>query len=317
MTGSVPATALAALTALVLGGCGGPSAGAEPVAGGGRTVDHGLGSTEVPEEPERVVPLGGIYTANLLALGIVPAAVGDSDAYEMRPYAELLPPDVDLEALPTIGDPYDPVLEAVTAAAPDLVVGDEINEPFYEELSAIAPTVLVVYGTNGGWRERFSAVAEAVGRADRGDAVDAEYQAELDALPESVRAETVAFARADPDGSFRIDSLPTAFAGSVAEDAGIPTLQPEGVGEFNEGSGYLQLSAENLRMLQGADRIVLGDNSAYDPELEDSLSVLQRNPLWADLPAVRDGRVEQVPGPVYNGGNHYAARLLLQALTDG
>jgi ABC-type Fe3+-hydroxamate transport system substrate-binding protein len=262
------------------------------------------------------VTLGGIYTANLVALGLTPVGVGDPDAFEAQSYDQLFPQGVDLAQVETIGDPYEPNLEAVARLRPDLVIGDEFNEAFYDDLSGVAPTVLVTYGANGGWRERFEAVAEAVGREEQGRAVDAEYQAELDGLPDDVRDQTVAFVRADPDGSFRIDSLPTAFAGSVAEDAGIPTLQPQGIGEFDEGSGFLQLSAENLTVLREADRIVLGDNSAYDPELEDSLAVLQRNPLWSSLPAVQSGAVEQVPGPVYNGGNHYSARLLLQALVD-
>lgn len=65
-------------------------------------------------------------------------------------------------------------------------------------------------------------IADAVGRSDRVAAVDAEYEAELAALPNGLRQEVVAIVRSDDDGSFRIDSLSTAFPGSVAEDAGVP-----------------------------------------------------------------------------------------------
>lgn len=51
---------------------------------------------------------------------------------------------------------------------------------------------------------------------------------------------------------------------------------------------------------------MLGDSSFYDPALADSLSELERNPLWSTLPAVKAGRVVQIPGPIYNGGNYYA-----------
>ncbi len=33
-------------------------------------------------------------------------------------------------------------------------------------------------------------------------------------------------------------------------------------------------------------------------------------------PPVRAGKVLQVPGQIYNGGNHYAAELLLRAIAD-
>lgn len=291
------------------------SAPTDPASPATRTISHALGDTVVPTSPAAVVTLGGIYTANLLSLGITPAAIGDGDAFEMQSYAALLP-DVDLDAIPTIGDPYEPDLEAIAAADPDLVVSDEFLEAVHDELSVIAPTVLVSYMSNGGWRERFPLIADAVGRADAAQAVDDAYQQVIDGLPEGLGDEVIAFVRADPDGAFRIDSLPSAFPGSVAEDAGIPTLQPEGVGTFEEGSGFLELSAENLDVLADADRIVLGDNSFYDPTLDDTLSILAQNPLWEGLPAVQAGKVIQIPGPVYNGGNHYAATLLLEALAD-
>jgi len=278
-----------------------------------RSIDHALGTTAVPADPQAVVALGIAFEA-LLVLGITPAAIGDRSARVAETYGELLP-DVDLDAIPTIGDAYEPNIEAVAAQRPDLIVGDEFIGDFYEDLSAIAPTVLVGYLSNGGWRERFPAIADAVGRADRVEAIDAEYQAVIDGLPESLGDEVVAFVRDAGPEAFRIDSLPAAFPGSVAEDAGIPTLQPEGVGEFNQDSGFLEASAENLGALDGATLIVLADNSFYDPEVADSLSVLEQNPLWATLPAVQAGRVIQIPGPIYNGGNYYAATLLLQALS--
>lgn len=220
----------------------------------------------------------------------------------------------DISVVPTVGDPYEPSLESIAARRPDLIVGDEFLGELYDDLSGAAPTVLVTYINNGGWRERFPAVAEAVGRADRVEGIDAEYQAAIDALPADLARSTVAFVRADADGSFRIDSLPTAFPGSVADDAGIPTLQPDGVGELEEDSGFLQLSGEQLGVLAEADVIVLSDDSFYGPDLPDSRSVLEANPLWDTLPAVTADQVLQIPGPIYNGGNYYAAMLLLDAL---
>lgn len=305
-----------ALAPLLLVACGTSDpvrVGDSSPAGATRTVEHTSGTTEVPAEPQRVVALGNVYSAQLAALGVPLVGIGDDDAFQAEPFAELLPEGTDLAAVDTIGDPYEPNLEAIAALEPDLILGDEFLE-VYDQLSAVAPTVLVEWGANGGWRKRFLAVAEAVGREDRAAEVERVYEEELAALSEQARSQTVAFVRVTPEGGFRIDSLATAFPGSVADDAGVPTLQPEGVGQFEEGSGFLELSAENLTVLAQADRIVLGDNSFYDPSLEDSLSVLQRNPLWAGLPAVQTGQVSQVPGPIYNGGNHASARLLLREL---
>lgn len=200
---------------------------------GPRTVRHAAGVSEVPQDPDRVVTLGGLYTGAALAVGVVPVAVGDSDARELSVYDDLLPADVDLAGLPTVGDPYAPNAEALLAAEPDLLLGDEFQEQ-YERLAEIAPTVLVRYRSNGGWRERFPDLAEALGRSDRVAEVDRAYQADLDAFPDAAREQTTAFVRAEPGGTFRIDGLAAAFAGSVAEDGaqghspGAPRRSAEG-----------------------------------------------------------------------------------------
>ncbi len=308
---------LAALAAArLLSACGDSSASSRPPAAGPatRSISHALGRSDVPLRPERVVALGGIYVANLLGLGLVPTGMGDDTGRQIEVYRDHLAGLADVAEVPTVGDDYEPSIEAVAALRPDLIVGDEFLEDLYPKLAAVAPTVAVTYINNGGWRERFPKVAEAVGRADGVDRVEAPYLAALEQARGRMAGQTVGFVRADGDGGFRLDTLPSAFAGSVAEDAGITTLQPKDIGTFDEGSGFLDLSAEHLGVLAGATALVLGDSSFYDPSVPDTLSVVMRNPLWATLPAVKNDRVVQVPGPIYNGGNHYAATLLLGAL---
>jgi iron complex transport system substrate-binding protein len=300
--------------AILLGGCGG-SGDETSSSGETRRVEHFAGTTEVPAEPERVVALGGIYLANLISLGITPVAAGDDTEAQLGDVEELLPEDLEIGEIERIGDPYEPNIEAIAATEPDLIVGDEFHEEVYDQLSGIAPTVLVEYISNGGWRERFPDVAEAVGRANRIEEAEAGYEETIRNLPGEVRNSTVAFIRPDV-GQFRIDSLPSAFPGSVAEDAGIPTLEvPEGVGELDEGSGFVTVSDELLDVVAAADLIVVPDFRSLGED-SDSVSRFERNPLWERLPAVRERKVLQIPGLVYNGGNHYAAEALLREIED-
>lgn len=298
---------------LLLTGCGSNGGDGSDASGQTRTVEHSAGTTKVPAEPGRIVALGGIYAANLISLSLTPAAAGDDVDVELGMVEELLPEDLDLSEIERIGDSYEPNLESVAAVEPDLILGDEFHEEVYDQLSGIAPTVLVEYISNGGWRERFLDVAQVVGRTGRAREVEAEYERVISGLPDYLRRNTVAFIRPD-DGQFRIDSTPEAFPGSVAEDAGIPILDaPDGVGEFDEGSGFVTLSGERLDLVEAADLIVVPD---FRPLGEDdsSLAQFERNPLWETLPAVQQGQVLQVPGLVYNGGHHYAAELLLREI---
>lgn len=299
----------------VLAACGTSDDAGPETAGDTRTVEHVAGTTDVPVQPVRVIGLGGV-AASLILLGLTPAAASDDLDAALDPVQRLLPDDLDLAAIPRFGEQYEPDLEAVAAAGPDLIVGTEFDEERYERLSEIAPTVLVEFGRNGGWRARFLAVADAVGRSEQAAEVEAGYEQVLSELPEAIREVTVAFIRPDADGQFRLENTADAFPGSVAADAGIAILQaPEGVGEFEQGAGFVTVSGELLDLIADADLIVVPDFRALGDDA-DGVTQFQANPLWANLPAVRAGRVLQVAGLVYNGGNHYAAEQLLGELAE-
>lgn len=280
-----------------------------------RSIEHTAGTTQVPVAPRRVVALDGSIEVGLIALSVSPAAVNTSIEAWTEGFAEQLAARLDLGALPRYGDGFEPDLEAVAAARPEVVIGtDEDHAQLYDRLSQIAPTVLVERGGNGDWRRRLLLVADAVGRREEAAAVEADYEQLLVGIPAAARRATLAFARPTADGQVVLDSSAEGFAGSVAADAGIPTLTlPDGVGEVAD-LGYVTVSGERIDLLTAADLVVVPDYRASGRD-SDSLTQFAANPLWAQLPAVRDGRVLQVPGLVYNGGNHYAATALLQQIT--
>lgn len=285
--------------------------------GASRTVvDHQSREIEVPAEPGAVIGMDINYAADLVAVGITPIAGEDDIAGQFAGTEEFLPEGFDPASLPTFGTYWEPDLEVILGLEPDLIIGagSEWTEPFYDNLSQIAPTLLTERGSNGDWQQRFRATAEAVGRTEEAGAVEADFQAFVDALPEGLGGTTVAFVRADTDGAFRMDTLPESFPGSVAEQVGIQLLQPEGV-EVEEGASWYDFSGEQLGVLQDADLVVVADFTTIGADA-DSLTVFETNPLWQELPAVQNGDVAQVPGLVYNGGNYFAAKALLDALAE-
>lgn len=283
--------------------------------GATRTVtDYQGREIEVPAEPMDVIGMDNVHAVELLALGITPAAASENFAGSVVGLENYLPEDFNPESLASFGQAYEPDIEALAALEPDLIVGNEFMEDSYGNFSAIAPTVLVAWPSNGAWQQRFRDVAEAVGRTDEADAVEADFAAFVDALPDGLDGTTVAFVRANTDGSFRMDTLPESFPGSVAEQAGIELLQPADV-EVEEGADFYDFSGEQLGVLQEADLLVVADFTTIGAD-DDSLSLFDANPLWQELPAVQNGNVAQVPGLVYNGGNYFAAKALLDALAE-
>jgi iron complex transport system substrate-binding protein len=166
---------LALVPALALAACGsGPDTGQEVAAGTGSafpvTIDTRFGTTEIPEEPQRVVTVGFNDQDFVLALGVTPVGerelLGGYDATS-RPWAEDLLP---AEDIPTVGgEEID--LEAVAALEPDLVVGvySFMDQAVYDQLSGIAPTLAQTDEYADGatpWQEQTLLTGRALGRED-------------------------------------------------------------------------------------------------------------------------------------------------------
>ncbi|WNV77647.1 ABC transporter substrate-binding protein [Geodermatophilus sp. DSM 44513] len=129
-----------------LAACGGGDVGG-PTGRRTRTVEHTAGTTEVPVDPQRVVALDGTLEFGLIALDLAPVAVDAKHDAWREGVADLLPADLDLTAVPRFGAGYEPDLEAVAGAAPEVVVGTDVNHTeSYDRLSQIAPTELLHRG---------------------------------------------------------------------------------------------------------------------------------------------------------------------------
>jgi len=325
---------LVVLPAALLAACGAPSqptgpssplpsASAPPAvvgetaaSGETRLVKHALGETEVPANPQRIAALDHTIVSSLISVGVTPGAMPSDSVPWLGAYREVLPAGVDPATIPTVGTDDQPNIEGLAAIDPDMIlVSDYTAEELFDQLSRIAPTVAFEWINNGAWQQRFDKITAAAGRSEEAEAVRRRYRQVIDELPQAARTTRVAFIRPSGDGQFRVDSTAEAFAGSVANDAGIPILAPEGVGEVAEGSGFITLSGELLSVLEDADLIVVADWTIMGED-EPGVAVFERNPLWQRLPAVQAGRVVSVPGPIYNGGNYMAAELLLRTIAE-
>lgn len=144
-----------------------------------RLVEHPLGQTQVPHNPQRIVAVSGTSEFEaLLVLGVKPiAAAGDDAGFgstawfpHMEPYTE------GIERLPSRRNIN---IEAVAQMQPDLIIGISIQiEQIYEELSQIAPTI-AIYGSDILWQDSFVDVATVVDRVARAEAYIEDYEQRL------------------------------------------------------------------------------------------------------------------------------------------
>jgi len=299
----------AAVAGLALAGCG-SSGGSDSAGAGTRSFRHALGTTEIPVRPSRVATLDELVVAHLASVGLLVVAANDDGVNWVQPYRRLLPADLDPSQITAVGGSEEPNFEALAGTRPELIVVGSYYEDFYPQLAQIAPTVAFDKPTNADWKPTFDLAVRAAGREQQGARVVQRYEETVRRVSAMQLPRSVSFVRSSGGGSFRIDGT-GAFPGGVAAEAGIEVADGPPKAKPEEGSGFVELSGERMRAIDG-DVIVTATYAGEPPQVQE----LRANPLWKSLPAVRAGRLVGLPGEIYNGGTYVAAQLLLERLVE-
>lgn len=269
----------------------------------GGEIEHAMGATAVPESPERVIVLTNEGTEAVLSLGVTP--VGAANSWLGDPW---YPHIADMmSGVEPVGKESAVNLELVAALEPDLILGNkQRHEKIYEQLSAIAPTVLSER-LRGDWKVNYRLYAQALGMRQEGDAIMAQFSADVDALSAALgeaRDEQVSVIRflASQIRIYQKDS----FSGVLLDQLGFARPPNQDVDAF-----ALRVGKESIPDMDG-DRIF---HFTYDPGTGEGIAAAEdalADPLWRNLEAVKAGRVHAVDDAIWNtAGGVLAARLML------
>lgn len=221
----------AALSLTLLAGCStGPSGGAStsPTADGSetsaageapefpRSIEHAYGTTEIPEQPERVATVSWVNQDVSLALGVVPVGMA---AVEFGGNAEQSTDWFDAalsENGGTAPEKYSEAdgidFEAIAALEPDVILAaySGLTQEDYSKLSEIAPVVaypkdVPAFGTS--WQDSTRLIGQALGK-----------DAEAEAVVEDVEQQVAQAAQENPalqDTTFLYGTLDPAAADQI------------------------------------------------------------------------------------------------------
>ncbi|UFU05658.1 ABC transporter substrate-binding protein [Ruania halotolerans] len=278
--------------ALVLSACAGGGTGASSGAGGQqemRTVEHALGATEIPVDPQRVVLMNSAGLDIMIALGIVPVGAALwGGISEVPDYVSAhLPDDFTI-----LGTSTEPNLEAVAALEPDLIIGiDNIVSDNLSVLEGIAPTVAYhrrdEQGVAVGWTEHITELGELLDLEDEAAQRIAAFEervAEVDAHRADT-GETIAMLRARSEEVRFYDTTSTLSSNVLQSMQHVTLLDPTFGQPVEDGAApWLVISTEMLTEIPSDWVYIVPDSDA-------DLEALQAQPLWEQVPAVQADQV--------------------------
>ncbi|HEX2144870.1 MAG TPA: iron-siderophore ABC transporter substrate-binding protein [Glycomyces sp.] len=288
------AAGLASACALALAACGtsDPAAERNEAEGETRSIDHAMGTTEIPADPQRVVVLDTDKIDTALTLGITPVGAARAGETDLPTYLG------DLSGVTVVGTVSEPDLEAIEGLEPDLILGSKFRqEAFYDELNAIAPTVFTaMVGVT--WKENFLLDGDALGKGEEAKQLLDDYETRAADFGESQgdpAATEVSIVRFMPD-EIRFYG-PEGFSGIVVGDTGLGRPEMQLLAEADD-KRIGRVSAEEIDTL-GGDVVFY---CAYGDDGAAQLAQYTGGELWQAIPAVQDGKAYEVDDEVWMTG---------------
>jgi iron complex transport system substrate-binding protein len=273
-----------------------------------REVTHAMGTTEVPDDPQRVVILTNEGTEALLAVGVTP--VGAVRSWLGDPWYDHIA--AEMADVTVVGEESAVNLELIASLQPDLIIGNKTRqEKVYEQLSAIAPTVMSER-LRGDWQINFALYTEAVGKQAEGEAAIAAYNERIAAIAEQLGdtvSEEISLARfmAAQTRMYYKDT----FAGIILDQIGFARPATQDKPEFAD-----EITKERIPELEG-DRLFYYVYETGDGAAEAVASEWTSDPLWQNLEVVKAGKAHPVSDAIWNtAGGIIAANLMLDDIED-
>lgn len=251
-------------------------------------ITHDLGTTEVPDNPQRIVVLEYSFVDTLAAVGVAPVGIADDEKRDsvVPTYTDIIGND-----WVSVGTRKTPSLEVIASLSPDLIIADTSrHSAIYESLSEIAPTIVFdsLTGTYDVALEAAKTIAHAVGKDAEMEARLAEHTQKMEAFKAEigdVSGWSAQFFIDNGEGIFL--HSPVSYNGSLLAWFGLKSNMAT-----PDGHSYEEATVtSSLEQLSEVNPGILLRGKYADPGLTDSW---KGQPLWDNLDAVKTGNLFDV-----------------------
>lgn len=273
-------------------------AAAAPAATGDLSFTDATGAqVTLPKVPERIACVTEICVDILADLGLTPVAVTPGGVAPLPEYF-----GDQAQSLAVIGGSFfEPSLEDIAAATPDLVIGlSGVHEGLRDGLQSIAP----LYIMNPRTYTDSITYLQDIGRLTGHDA-EAEQRAQafrdrLAAYREQSPKNKTALVMYGTDVNFGIDTAGSLVGSMLSELTNYPWPAPPAGTEGHE-SGGIQFSLEQL--LEQNPDVLFVETYGFGPTPPTPVSEqLAANPLWGEIAAVQNQQVHEVSFAIWGTG---------------
>lgn len=261
-----------------------------------RTVQHVMGSTCIPRNPQRVVILDGDTLANSWALGIRAIASTHVPGFPMPKYLQSK-----VEQVESVGSYNSPNVEKILRLKPDLIISGSDLKGIYKQLSYIAPTVVInTPYPSPPWTDMLEELAQVLGKEEVSKQLIDKYWQRVEKLkqalgvgaasPKENRRNNIKVSIANTSSEYGIWSYGEKhFSGSVLKDIGLQRPKSQRGDLF-----YIEkISKEKISDIDGDVLFFVSWGRKDDKK---TLNKLKQSPLWSQLEVFQKNKVYFVGG---------------------
>lgn len=273
-----------------------------------RVIKHELGESCIPQHPQRLIVTDEVLLDAVLALGIKPIGIVESDSVGSR-RSQLTK---ELAGIPSLGKESQPNIEQIVLLNPDLIIGFGISAEKYKLFSQIAATVSLEYVPSD-WKKAFQRIGYLADKTAQASVAIAQYHQRINefknAMGTRLKTTEVSISRFQTARETTRFETKFSFSGVVLAEAGLAIPIKQLQLTINADQTYFRVSLERVDLLD-ADVLFV----ALDPGAKALFEKYQHSPLWQTLNVVKNKRVYPVDSSYWIFGNLLSANAILDDL---
>lgn len=267
----------------------------EPV----KVVDATGETIEFTQKVEKVACVVSLCVDVLAELGMEPVAIAESGVRVIATQEEFYGSKG--KSFPSIGGSFfEPNLEDIVTAKPDLVIGLKgVHDGLREGLKGVAPIFLASPQHYHDSVEFLETVGTMTGKTDEASAAKQRFLDKLAKAKEMSPKDKKALIIFGSDVNISVVTQ-SGLGGTVLKEVTSYPWKVENAADDPYGEGSVPYSLEKL-LVENPD-VIFVESYSYSPGTPAVSEQLKASPIWGKLKAVQDKQVHEVRSPIWGDG---------------